>query len=260
MATKKQHKSAIVNYLGPSAELRLLTTGNCFERLWVSKLGLKGKDLKKLWVIVFFTSNFYFPLWSEVKADSSIVRGPHHKLREIQLLQKMKGKEEWSRKVKGIAMKFIEKGAWHAHSEHLIVSLLSSDDESDRRFAIDKIVSLRDDQEFGNNSVRPFSAPKLNWNAQSIRDIHDWADTTEPLITTSIPTPELDKFIETPLRIPKYPSHTQSCERAVKEVTRASAHVFGAERRDGFIRATMKCREIIPVMEKKADFEALIPK
>ena len=144
---------------------RWLTTGNLFERLWVSKHGLKGKDLKKLWAIVFYTSNFYFPMWFEVKADSSIVKGPYHKLREIQLLQKMKGKDEWSRKVKEIAMKFIEKGAWHAHSEHLLVSLLSSDDESDRRFAIDKIVSLRNGREFGDTSVRPFSAPKLNWNA-----------------------------------------------------------------------------------------------
>ena len=239
---------------------RWVTTGNRIERAWVSKHGLKGKALEGFRVIVEFVSNFYFPMWFEIKADSSIVQGPYHILREIQILQKMKGEDERSMEVKEIAMKFVEKGAWHAHSEHLLVSLLSSSDESDRRFAIDKIVSLRDGNEFGDRSVRPFSAPKLNWNAQSIRDIQDWADTTEPLVTTSIPTPELAKFIENPLKIPKYPSHTQSCERAVKEVSRASKNVFGAERRDGFIRATMKCREVLPVMEKKTDFEALIPK
>ena len=239
---------------------RWLNTGNRFERLWVSKHGLKGDDLKKFRVIVQYMARFYFPMWFEIKADSSIIRGPYHKLKEIQLLQKMKGTDKLSKTVKQIAQKFIEKGAWHAHSEHLLVSLLSSDDESDRRFAIDKIISLRNGEEYGDKSVRPFSAPKLNWEAQSIREIQDWSDVTEPFITTSILTQELNQFITTPLTLPKLPSHTQSCERAVKEVSRASKHVFGAERRDGFIRATIKSREAMPAMERKTDFEAMILK
>ena len=239
---------------------RWLNTGNRFERLWVSKHGLKGDDLKKFRVIVQYMARFYFPMWFEIKADSSIIRGPYHKLKEIQLLQKMKGTDKLSKTVKQIAQKFIEKGAWHAHSEHLLVSLLSSDDESDRRFAIDKIISLRNGEEYGDKSVRPFSAPKLNWEAQSIREIQDWSDVTEPFITTSILTQELNQFITPPLTLPKLPSHTQSCERAVKEVSRASKHVFGAERRDGFIRATIKSREAMPAMERKTDFEAMILK
>ena len=246
--------------IGDVDHSRWLNTGNRIERLWVSKHGLKGDDLKKFRVIVVFVSNFYFPMWFEIKADSSIIKGPYHKLREIQLLQKMNVEDDLSKEVKQIAMKFIEKGAWHAHSEHLLVSLLSSSEESDRRFAINKIASLRGGREYGDKSVRPFSAPKLNWNATSIRDIQDWSDTTEPLVTTSISTQELVQFLETPLKIPNYPSHTQSCERAVKEVSRASKHVFGADRRDGFIRATLKSREVMSMMQKKTNFEALIPK
>ena len=65
--------------------------------------------------------------------------------------------------------------------------------------------------------------------------ILDWEGATESIVTASTPTTELDKFVILPLSIPKIPCHTQSCERAVKKVTRAAASIFGAERRDGFI-------------------------
>ena len=115
---------------------------------------------------------------------------------------------------------------------------------------MNKIASLRDEREYGDKSVHPFSAPKLNWSATSIRNIKDWSDITEPLSTTSISTQELVQF----------PSHTQSCKRAVKEVSRESKHVLGADRRDGFIRAALKSRQVMSMMQKKTNFEALIPK
>ena len=100
---------------------------------------------------------------------------------------------------------------------------------------------------------------KFNWDAQSIHELQDCTNAYEPSITASIPTSEHSKFLSAPLKIPKIPSHTQSCERAVKEVTCASAKVFGAERRDGFIRAKMESRELMPSMETKANLASLIP-
>ena len=85
----------------------------------------------------------------------------------------MKGKDEKSRKMRDIAKKFVEKGAWHAHSELIISSLVCSEEELDRQFGVSKILSLRDGKEFGSTSVRPFTPPKLNWDARSIRDIQD---------------------------------------------------------------------------------------
>ena len=62
-------------------------------------------------------------MWFEIKTDSLIVSGPYHKLKEIQLVREVKGKDEGSRRVKELAKKFIEKGAWHANSEHLLALL-----------------------------------------------------------------------------------------------------------------------------------------
>ena len=246
--------------VGEVCPSRWLTTGNRFGRLWISFHGLVGRDLKILRAIVEYVIRVYWYMWFEIKTDSSIISGPYHKLREIQCVQRMKGKDEISRKVREIAKKYIEKSAWHAHSELTLATLLSSEEESDRRFAYEKIVSLRGGEDFGDKSIRAFEPPKLNWSATSIRDIQDWANITEPIITASISTRDLAQFLTTPMRLPKIPGHTQSCERAVKEVTHASACVFGAERRDGFIRARVQSRSAVPCMERKKDFEGLIPK
>ena len=116
----------------------------------------------------------------------------------------------------------------------------------------------RNGANLGDSSVRPFAPPKLNWHADSIRNIQDWSNATEPLLTSSIPSTELPQFLATPLQIPKIPCHTQSCERAVKEVTIASSHVFGPERRDGYIRAKIKSRKLFSKNETKKDLEALL--
>ena len=245
--------------IGIVSHCRWLTTGSRFGRLYISKHGLVGDPLKNLRAIVGYEMTTYFPMFFEIKADSSIIRGPYHKLKEVEILRRMKGKDARSKKVKEIAMKFAEKGAWHAHSENILLSLLCSPEEDDRRFAIKKISSIRNGADLGDSSVRPFAPPKLNWNATSIRNLQDWTNATEPFITTSIPSAELVQFLTSPLQIPKIPCHTQSCERAVKEVTIASAHVFGQERRDGYICAKIKSRKLLPKNQTKKDLEALVP-
>ena len=245
--------------IGKVSHCRWLTTGSRFERLWVSKHGLIGDPLKTLRGIVTFLATDYFPLWFEIKADSSIIAGPRHKLREIEIVRQMKGKDAKSRKIKEIAMKFGEKGAWHAHPEHVLHALLCSDDEEDRHYAIEKIVAIRNGENFGDSSPRPFSPPRLNWQARSIRDIQDWTGATEPLITTALSTNDLRKYLNEPFPDPKIPGHTQSCERCVKEVTAASARVFGERSRDGCIRGRIKSRELIPAIDTKRSLEAIIP-
>ena len=160
--------------IGEVSHSRWLTTGNRFGRLWVFKHGFKGAILKTLRVIVVFLIGHYFSMWFVIKSTPCITAGPHHKLKEIQLIAKMKGKDERSRKVKSIAMKFVEKGAWHAHSENSLVSLLKSSKEEDRRFAVGKILEIRDGAPLGDQSAREFIPPKLNWNATSIQDMQDW--------------------------------------------------------------------------------------
>jgi hypothetical protein len=56
------------------------------------------------------------------------------------------------------------------------------------------------------------------------------------------------------LVVPKYSVHTQSCERAVKSVTEAAVSVCGWAKRDGFIRAQLRNREVMPSLKSKKEF------
>ena len=84
-------------------------------------------------VIIIFLVGDYFFIWFVIKSSPRITSGPHHKLHEIRLVQAMKGKDERSKKVRDLVKKFVAKGAWHAHSEHVLLCLLNSESEEDRR-------------------------------------------------------------------------------------------------------------------------------
>ena len=62
------------------------------------------------------------------------------------------------------------------------------------------------------------------------------------------------KYEDIPMKVPYFPIHTQSTERAVKDVSIASATVFGHEKRDGYIRARMSRREILQTLRVKRIF------
>ena len=128
--------------IGMVQHSRWLITANRMCRVWVSKHGLTGEDFRNLRAIVTYIVCDYYPMWFEIKADSSLIAGPRHKLKEIDLISKMKGRDEKSKQVKEIAKKFVQKGAWHAHSEHILLALLSSQNEDDRRFAVEKITAI----------------------------------------------------------------------------------------------------------------------
>ena len=61
---------------------------------------------------------------------------------------------------------------------------------------------------------------------------------------------EIKKLVETPF--PMH-THTQSCERAVQEVSKSSEAVYGEDKRDGWVRARIDHREILPVFNSKKD-------
>ena len=65
-------------------------------------------------------------------------------------------------------------------------------------------------------------------------------------MTTKLTNKELDKIRKTEIKVPYLCNHTQGVERAIKEVTEASAAVYGTERRDGFIRGRAAHRELMP--------------
>ena len=81
---------------------------------------------------------------------------------------------------------------------------------------------------------------------------------TEPPLIKALTDEQIQKIKEEPLVVKKYPNHTQSVERSIKLVTDASKAVYGFDARDGFIRARMQSRSMMPQYDSKKDFSSML--
>ncbi|KAG7175695.1 hypothetical protein Hamer_G029821 [Homarus americanus] len=88
-------------------------------------------------------------------------------------------------------------------------------------------------QDLGDCSFYSRKVPPINVNATKLSELVDLSlEVLEPPLTTSLTSQELRNLKETPMQVPKWPSHTQSVERCVKMVTEAAGHVYSHERRE----------------------------
>ena len=211
---------------------RWLTTANQFCVLWTKKHGFEGENLENLRMIVGWIIGSYYPMWFQLKIHHHWIKGPEHILHQIIL---------W-REQPELAMEFthetIQRGAYYAHSEHLLQSLLCSDDEDERRFAVKEIIQLRADNQkrlenpkpkkqgkakqkadAQDSNVRSRINPELNLEATSLTNLISWnKDVYEPILTMKLSDDQLRQFFGKAMDVPVLGLHTQSIERCVKQV------------------------------------------
>jgi hypothetical protein len=97
--------------------------------------------------------------------------------------------------------------------------MLTDTDQTVRVKAVDVILKLRGTQELGDDKPRKFIIPELKFDASSYTEMIDWKKEAlyEPAITTSLTASQLRDLKLAPLMLPRYPAHTQSVERLVKQ-------------------------------------------
>ena len=214
----------------------------------MSSHGLTGHHVEVLRQLATWVAQVYLPMYFSIKVQHHIVYGARHLLTLLRLWRQQ------DPAVQGATKHYVKIEAWWAHSEPLLLTMLSSDDASDRTFAISKILSIRGSAEIGSSSIRYYDKPKsVNMMATSCKELISWDEEqlSEPVFTASLSTSELRSLEDAPLRPPRYSIHTQSCERAVKCVTEAAKEVCGWERRHRLILTRCKHRKMMPILKTK---------
>ena len=249
IGTGSVSKDLFLLAIGNVSLARWLTIANRFLKMWVSVHNFKGNNLKNLEAIVEFIIMVYYTMWFNIKVAHRVVDGPRHVLMQMQLVKKISQDS-----VKKIVIPRVESTAWFAHPENILLSLLASKEETERRFAIRVILDKVRKGEKGDSSVRTFKVPTINWKAFKLKDLIDWDQTaiTEPVVTTHMSSEELLACLDSPLKVPDWTCHTQPVERTVSKM------VAGREKRDGWIRTADASRRELPVMESKQDFMRLL--
>ena len=243
--------------IGPVCHSRWLTTALRFMRIWISIHNIRGKTLKNLKMIVEFCVGVYMVNWFNIKIHSNWSQGPNHQLFLLQLLKQQ------SVCVLNLVLPTVQRSAWYCHSEAVLQAMLCSKDKEERKQAVKIITAVRGkgdgDKQLGDMSVRPRKTPKINTNASCLKELIPWnEDIHEPPLTCHLTTNEIKQYIEMPMQVPDWPSHTQSVERCVKMTTEAAGHVFSQQRRDVYIRGQMVSRGLMSTNKSKKDLFDLL--
>ena len=130
--------------------------------------------------------------------------------------------------------------------------MLADNSRDIRDKAVTSILKIRGGANFDDSSVRKFVVPALNYKANhyfEITDLHH-----KPIFTIDIAFDEIITYRERKMEVDHYPNYSQLVERVVKLVIDVSYKVCGFARRDGFIRAGITFRNMIPVADTKADY------
>lgn len=164
-----------------------------------------------------------------------------------------------SAKHKKIVDPVIHRNAYFAHPENLFQAMMTDHRPHIRELGLRRVMKARAADTSG--QIRRFKVPaKLNFDAVEYFDMIDWAvcPISEPPVIKAMTDTELRELITTEVTptviFPKFPCHTQAVERHVKLVTEAAKAVCGQKSRDGFIRARVASRQLMPTFESKRDF------
>ena len=144
---------------------RWLTTGQSIMMLWMSEHTFKGEILQKFRMIFDFVCNVYFQMFFEIKVKHSIVEGLEHNITFLWILHAQPPEV-----VKAVSP-YVQSGAWSAHPEALLITLLLSKKKKERRFAVKKVLEVRGDEELGDTEPRSRLTLKLNFQAKKCQDL-----------------------------------------------------------------------------------------
>lgn len=232
---------------GRLAHSRWLTCANRILRVYIGT----PRPTHNLKVLAEFIMKVYAPTWFDIKAKSSVKYGPIHVFSMVKRCLYL------SDDLKTIVMKAIQRNAFFAHPENVLLAMLQDSAPHIRELALRRVLKAR--KESTGQKVREFCLPKLREDAPNYYGLIDWASEkiTEPPITMKYSDEEISHIIAEGGNFPeieKYPCHSQAVERCVKIVTEASLSVCGSEARDGFIRTRIKARQDIPCFDTKCQY------
>ncbi|KAG0720877.1 hypothetical protein GWK47_006576 [Chionoecetes opilio] len=129
---------------GKVSHSRWLTTAQSLVYMWTRKHGLTGKELNTLEIIhpdpdlylydkrlpFKYCLQVYFKLYYDIKVHHRLEDGPKHILTQLRVMRSQ------PKKVQTAVTFSVRTGASFAHSECVLLSLMASQSEDDRRFAV----------------------------------------------------------------------------------------------------------------------------
>ena len=196
------------------------------------------------------------PSWFQIKSKHKLTDGPKNLFDLYKRIQNFP-----NLKVKNIALKVIERNAYFAHPENILLGMLADPDESIRKAAVDKIVHIRNHgakaTEWLKKAAKTWLFFVLRWTqinckAQSYHDRAniDAEEIAQAPLLQSLSFMEIQDLRGAPLKA-SCPCHNQAVKRHFKLVTEASSITTGFASRNGLIKQRIKSRHLMKIWYQK---------
>ena len=230
---------------------RWLTTASRILRLYISTEN--PSDVLK--TLVKYIMNVYVPNWFDIKCRWSVTNGAKHIFNNLFRIRPFTE----DKKVKDIIEPVIQRNAYFAHPENILLGMVFDEVEETRRFAWDMIIKAKYSPR--QQYRREFHIPKLEFNATEFEKIIDWDSVhiTVPPLLEYLTLDELEDNSRNCLKLEEediklIPCHTQAVERCVQLVTSASATTCTPESRTRKILNTLYSRDMMSSFKSKKYF------
>ena len=237
-------------YPGNISHSRWLTTANRILRLYMST----ENPSENFQLIVKFIMSVYIPIWFKIKTKPSVIHGPCHFFDGLSRVRKL------GERVKNIVYPVLQRNAFYAHAEALIVAMVYDEEKATRILGYRRLLKARNTEITRRSGVRHFTLPDVNFEAKTYIEMIDWqaAQLTDPPLLKHITNDELKNLIQSgdvhQSNVPQIPCHSQNVERIIKLVTESCSKVCGPSNRDGWIRSALLSRSTMPTFDTKKQF------
>lgn len=228
---------------------RWLTKANRILRLYVATVS-PSPQLKRL---VRAIVQFYGPSWFSFKSHWKMKDAARNFFYMVTLLQDMPQED------RAILQPAVLRNAFMAHPENILLSAITSSEESERQFGVNTILAARA-KDRSRSEVRMFELPKsLNFQASTYLRLipqQTWqalAFSSPPLLN-DFSDEEIRLAERRPLKILDVPANTQAVERGVKLMTQAAHKYYGYDARHGFMVNTLIGRQNMPHFRWKGQY------
>jgi len=188
----------------------------------------------------------YAPGWFWIKKQTSFIAGPKIL---FDLLQQAKSLSD--PQLYGIFIDKMQEWAFPLLSENFLASMLFSEERRDRALASMRICELKacnpEQSLIVSQRIQPVNFNAENWSQL----IQLTTAECEPPCTMGLSSEEVEALVDNPVDPPKYPIHSQSVERAVKNVSESLQCGWSWEKRHRSIVAKYTARAQRPKSEVK---------
>ena len=160
-------------------------------------------------------------------------------------------------------MPIIQRNGYFSQPENLLLAIVNDENTIVLELGLKRVLPSRKLCKGPLTKIRAFKLSKINFDADMYYEMIDWqnVELTPPPLLHDFTNDEIDKAIVegNPLllgsKLLNISCHPQAVERMIKLVTVASSKVCVQTSRDGYIRAALQSRKVIPTFNTKNQFQ-----